>query len=220
MPNSGVSTVYIRNLNEKVSVNKLKSQLDFLFKERGFDVIDITAIGNVRLRGQAFITLKNSKQANLAVEVFNMMTFLNQMMDVKLSNSDSDKAREAKIKNVNLDSLRAERLARRQQRNSGNPNKRKREDGDEEPVVKRTKNLATEPNKILLLTGLPSEITEDQLMAVFKSHKGFLNLTYVSVRNLSLVEFRSERESSQCLNSLGRELVLKGQGCELEFAKK
>lgn len=222
MSNRGISTVYIRNLNEKVSVGKLKAKLGGLFEERGFNVLEIITIGNLRLKGQAFITLKDHKQARLATQVFNSVLFLNQLMDVRLANSDSDMARKAKNKNVDIESLKAERLAKRQGRSSENKNKRKRGDEDDETsVVKKSKGLPPmEPNKILLFTGLPNDITEDELISMFKPHKGFLNLTYVSVRNLTLVEFRSKAESSQCINKLGREIVLKGKTCELEFAKK
>lgn len=220
MPTSEVCTVYVRNLNEKVSVSRLKSLLEELFRNRGFDVIDVAANKNLRMKGQAFVTLKDGRQAKLAVQVFNSIVFMDNMMEVQIAKSDSDKAREVKGQTHDLESLQAERQARREQRMSANPSKRRRDDLGGAPATKRTKNMAMEPNHILLLTSLPSGTTEEHLTAVFKPYKGFQDITLVSVRNLCLVEFRSETEASICLNKLGRDVAIKGEKAQLEYAKK
>ncbi|SCV70789.1 BQ2448_3551 [Microbotryum intermedium] len=63
----GFEVVYINNLNEKVKLSVMKQSLTTLFKEYG-KVLGVTLHRNVRMRGQAFVTLLDPKAARLAVK--------------------------------------------------------------------------------------------------------------------------------------------------------
>ncbi|CAD6964815.1 unnamed protein product [Tilletia controversa] len=67
LPANANETVYIRNLNEKVKLEVLKETLTNLFSLYG-GVVSVTAHGNVRMRGQAFVALDNKKSAHKAVK--------------------------------------------------------------------------------------------------------------------------------------------------------
>lgn len=67
---SDTSTVYIKNLNEKVKLDILKTSLNSLFSVYGH-VLGITAHGNLRMRGQAFVAFDDVEVAKKAVKEVN-----------------------------------------------------------------------------------------------------------------------------------------------------
>lgn len=64
------STIYIKNLNEKVKLPILKTSLESLFAVYGH-VLGITAHGNLRMRGQAFVAFDDVEVAKKAVKEVN-----------------------------------------------------------------------------------------------------------------------------------------------------
>lgn len=67
---SATSTVYIKNLDEKVKLDILKTSLNSLFSVYGH-VLGITAHGNLRMRGQAFVAFDDVEVAKKAVKEVN-----------------------------------------------------------------------------------------------------------------------------------------------------
>lgn len=67
---SASSTIYIKNLNEKVKLAILKTSLNSLFSVYGH-VLSITAHGNLRMRGQAFVAFDDVEVAKKAVKEVN-----------------------------------------------------------------------------------------------------------------------------------------------------
>ena len=59
-------TVYVNNLNDKVSVNKLKGELESVFQKYG-KIIQITAHKNLKMKGQAFVTFENKTASEAAI---------------------------------------------------------------------------------------------------------------------------------------------------------
>lgn len=64
------STVYINNLNETVGLDVLKQSLSALFSTYG-TVLSITAHGNLRMRGQAFVAFDDGEVASKAIKEVN-----------------------------------------------------------------------------------------------------------------------------------------------------
>ena len=62
-----VETLYINNLNEKISTKVLKETLKNLFRQYGV-VLDVVAHRNLRMRGQAFIAMTDRDAAARAVK--------------------------------------------------------------------------------------------------------------------------------------------------------
>ncbi|VEU19756.1 DEKNAAC100152 [Brettanomyces naardenensis] len=234
--NNSINTLYIRNLNEKVSSAKLKSTLASTFKKNGFMVLDIVAFQNVKLRGQSFVTLPSHKDCLRAMEKINTSLVLGRPMVMHLAKVNSDTGIKEIMKRSHpkdyvkmfddyIDAKRPSRLSNRKIEKSKSGRKRSLDDNQSEGAkVKRVKGMkkveTTVPNKILLLTGLSDDVTEKVLYENFDTFKGFLNLTYVGVRHLALVEFRSEDESARCLKDLSTKVSIYGANSQLQFAKK
>lgn len=66
LPQGATQVVYVHNLNEKIKLPILKQSLKVLFREYG-RVLAVTAHSNVRMRGQAFVTLDSKRAAANAV---------------------------------------------------------------------------------------------------------------------------------------------------------
>ncbi|SGY79061.1 BQ5605_C008g05026 [Microbotryum silenes-dioicae] len=81
--------VYINNLNEKVKLAVMKQSLTTLFKEYG-KVLGVTLHRNVRMRGQAFVTLHDSKAAQLAVKEVKGFPLYGKPMQLAFAKTRSD----------------------------------------------------------------------------------------------------------------------------------
>lgn len=66
LPEGASEVVYVHNLNEKIKLDVMKQSLKVLFREYG-RVLGVTAHANVRMRGQAFVTLDSKDAAAKAV---------------------------------------------------------------------------------------------------------------------------------------------------------
>ncbi|SCZ99052.1 BZ3500_MvSof-1268-A1-R1_Chr7-1g09373 [Microbotryum saponariae] len=81
--------VYINNLNEKVKLAVMKQSLTTLFKEYG-KVLGVTLHRNVRMRGQAFVTLLDPKAAQLAVKEVKGFPLYGKPMQLAFAKTRSD----------------------------------------------------------------------------------------------------------------------------------
>ncbi|KAJ3316719.1 U2 small nuclear ribonucleoprotein B'' [Blyttiomyces sp. JEL0837] len=81
-------TLYIRNLNEKVSLKVLKTALETLFSTFG-DIVEIRAQKNLRMRGQAFITYKDQDSATKAMREIQGFPLFALPMDIQYARDTS-----------------------------------------------------------------------------------------------------------------------------------
>lgn len=229
-----VRTLYIRNLNEKVSRNTLRTSLTQYFKSHGFEVQDIKTFTNIRLRGQAFVTLRNHSECIRLMNMLNTSMLLGKPVQIQMSHSSSDYAVEqsfkAQFKNEwksKFDEYQTKmkkiRLNKRQTFDGHKSLKRKLSAEQNGSEVSQKKHKIQSPNianKILLLTNLSSSVAESSLYKLFEKFKGFQNLSLVKIRHVGFVEFRSEIESTECLKAIGNSLKVDGCDCKLHYAKK
>ena len=85
----GTETVYVNNLNDKVSVNKLKGELESLFRKYG-KIIQITAHKNLKMKGQAFVTFENKTASRAAIQGLQEHELFGKPMHVEYARSNSD----------------------------------------------------------------------------------------------------------------------------------
>lgn len=82
-----MSTIYVNNLNEKVSINTLKRELQTLFKS--YDVIDIHLKKSFTKKGQAFISFKDPSLVPDIMKKFNNTYILGKPMHVAKAHNNS-----------------------------------------------------------------------------------------------------------------------------------
>lgn len=73
------ATLYIKNLNDKVSKDELKHQLYALFTTYG-RVIDVVALKTQKMRGQAFIVFSDLAGATAALRACEGLVFYDKPM--------------------------------------------------------------------------------------------------------------------------------------------
>ncbi|KAJ5152357.1 U1 small nuclear ribonucleoprotein [Penicillium capsulatum] len=90
------STVYVRNLEERIKIDKLKESLEEIFAEFG-NVVEIVAKTNLKAKGQAFIVYDSVEAATRAIEEVNGFEIFDKPMvlDYAKSRSDATVLREA-----------------------------------------------------------------------------------------------------------------------------
>lgn len=61
-----MNTIYVNHINEKIAKNKLERVLRRLFGRYG-DIVLVTVHRNLKMKGQAFVTFKDSKSSEKAM---------------------------------------------------------------------------------------------------------------------------------------------------------
>eukprot|EP01083_Nonionella_stella_P262395 892297_1 len=83
-------TIYIRNLNEKLSKEELRTCLYLFFSQFG-QIIDIVAMKTIKMRGQAFIVFKDTRSATKAIDGGRGVNFFGKKMDISYAKTKSKK---------------------------------------------------------------------------------------------------------------------------------
>lgn len=73
------TTLYIKNLNDKVHKSELRAQLFALFMTYG-RVLDVVAVKSQKMRGQAFLVFTDLAEATAALRACEGMVFYDKPM--------------------------------------------------------------------------------------------------------------------------------------------
>lgn len=148
-------TLYVRNLNEKLRLDKLKRVLKREFSLFG-DVLDIVAHKNIRMRGQAFIIFNDPEQAQKALEALDKVDLVGKPMQIDFSQKPSDITVQ-KLKPEEFESHKKKRLEAKQQRKENEPEKTKKRRRAKED--KNRTGIAQPPKKQQKKTSTPTSNT-------------------------------------------------------------
>lgn len=208
-------TVYVNNLNDKVSVNKLKRELESLFQKYG-KIIQITAHKNLKMKGQAFVTFENKTASEAAIHGLQEHELFGKPMHVEYARSNSDNYYRDILKDEEAIEIRKQLKIKANEQAAGEAKGVKKLGVKKEQTWK-----AIPPNKILLIQNLKPEITNGDLLEFFEAYGGFINSRLVKVRNLSFIEFENETSATSCLEDLTKEKLEQfGTDALVTYAKK
>ena len=82
-------TLYVNNLNDRISKTDLKLCLYTLFSTYG-TVLDVVALKTAKMRGQAHIVFKDISSASAALKACNGLSFFGKEMHIKFAKGKSD----------------------------------------------------------------------------------------------------------------------------------
>ena len=85
-------TLYVSNLNNKLKQVELKKCLLCIFSPFG-TILDIVAMNNYRLRGQAWVVFAQTEQATLALSKMQGFPFFDMPMRISYAKAKSDAVR-------------------------------------------------------------------------------------------------------------------------------
>lgn len=225
IPSAAMQTAYVRNLNEKISLKKLKAGLMSFFGEHGYPVEEVQAWRKIPLRGQAFVVFKETVDIDQIADELNTEFLFDKPIHIQPARAESDLA-VSKTQNGEgyekyiIEARRKRQSLKEKQKLSVVSNKRKLESESETSQPKKPRHVETAPNKTMILTDLPPTCKQSDVDDLFAKFKGFLSATHVAPRKLALVEFQAESDAVNCYKSLGATPEVGGKKCTLSYAKK
>lgn len=215
-----LDTLYVNNLNEKVSLNKLKAVLNLLFGRYG-KVIQITAHRNLKMKGQAFVTYADPKSSDKALRKLQGRPVFKKPIRITWAKASSDEYHRLL---QNFDAI-AKRQELKKERERLRKEKEQQKPQTPQPgtsqmsksQIKQWKSLP--PNNILLLQNLADhQLSNEVLDAIFSVFNGFERVRLIKFRKLAFVDFDTEANATACLEKLGNSDSL--ENALLTYAKK
>ncbi|KAI5960965.1 uncharacterized protein KGF55_004232 [Candida pseudojiufengensis] len=202
-------TIYINNINEKVSLNKLRSSLQLLLQN--YNPKRILLQKSLKLKGQAFVTFDNVEDASKAVKELNQKPLFDKNINIEFAKSNSDDVYLTDKNEFN---------ARRQVRREHKIQKKLNESKSKSIKKKTNKKNSTSskesasanlkswqnlpPNHVLLLQNINEtlNINKTTIENYFGDYAGIEIVRYIKPRNLSFIEFENEELATNCLQSV------------------
>ncbi|KAI1710604.1 RNA recognition motif domain-containing protein [Ditylenchus destructor] len=208
-------TLYVNNLNEKVKKDELKKALYAIFSQFG-TILEILSFKTLRMRGQAHVVFKELNSAATALRSMQGFPFYDKPMRIQFAKEDSDIIAKAKGTYVE-----------RPKKNIATQKKKKKV----EVAPKKTKasvkteeggpHKAAPPNKILFVTNLPEETTEQMLRLVFQSFLGLRDIRQVPNRtDIAFVEFETDTEATAAKKALNNFKITPNHAIKVEYANR
>ncbi|EPS32541.1 U1 small nuclear ribonucleoprotein [Penicillium oxalicum] len=209
------STVYVRNLEERIKIEQLKVALEEIFSEFG-NVVEIVAKKNLKAKGQAFIVFDSVEGATRAIEEVNGFELFDKPMVLDYAKTKSDATVLREGGNEELEAHKRRRLAEKERKQAQEAleaqKKLKRPAAAAADVArpaKTTKGAGLKPttgaaaavvpdeylppNKILFLRELPDDASQESLSEVFGRFEGFQEVRLVPGRKgIAFVEYETE----------------------------
>nr|KMM71829.1 U1 small nuclear ribonucleoprotein A [Coccidioides posadasii RMSCC 3488] len=208
------STVYVRNLEERIKVEQLREALSEIFSEYG-SILEIVAKTNVKAKGQAFIVFDNVDSATRAIEEINGFELFEKPMVLDYAKTRSDATVLREGGEQELEAHKRKRLAEKERKQAQEAleaqKKLKRPaaaTADTRPA-KTTRGAGLKPtgaaaapvipdeylppNKILFLREVPDSYDASGLTAIFSRFEGFKEVRMVPGRKgIAFVEYENE----------------------------
>ncbi|CAG8041988.1 unnamed protein product [Penicillium salamii] len=208
------STVYVKNLDERIKIEPLKEALEEIFSEYG-TILEVVAKTNLKAKGQAFIVFDSVDSATRAIEEINGFDIFDKPMILDYAKTRSDATVQREGGNDELEAHKRKRLAEKERKQAHEAleaqKKLKRPAANAEPArpAKTTKGAGLKPtsgttaavipdeylppNKILFLRELPDDASEEGLSTIFSRFEGFQEVRLVPGRKgIAFVEYEAE----------------------------
>ncbi|KZV62785.1 RNA-binding domain-containing protein [Peniophora sp. CONT] len=224
-------TLYIQNLNEKIRIPVLKQSLRALFKSYG-EVLDVVAHGNLRMRGQAFVSFESPEIAAKALKEVKGFPLYSKPMQISFARSRSDKVVE-KLDPNNFDSHKERRKEHKKNTRYTNPLKQKfkakrlatEADGAATAAPKRPNVQMPDeylpPNKILFLQNLPETVTKEQLTNLFQQYPNLHEVRLIPTKkDIAFVEYIDEGSATVAKDALHNYKLDGENKIKITFARK
>lgn len=204
--------VYVKNLEERIKIDELKSALSEIFSEYG-DIIDLVAKTNLKAKGQAFIVFDNPESAAKAIEEVNGFELFDKPMHLDFARTRSDATVLQEEGEAGLERWKRGRLAEKERRQAmeanqqqkllkrpavavtgpggaggdaaGRPAKTVKGAGLKSSGANAAAVIPDEylpPNKTLFIRDLPDSYDADGLSRIFSRFEGFKEVRMVPGR--------------------------------------
>lgn len=243
-----ITTVYARNLEERIKPPELIEALTEIFSEYG-TIIDLVAKQNLKAKGQAFIVFDNPESASNAIEEVNGFELFGKPMQLDLARTRSDATVKAQEGESGLERWKRGRLAEKERKQAaevtkgvkraapavpgvsagvsatqGRPAKAQKGAGLKGTSANAAAVIPDEylpPNKVLFLRDIPDSYDADGLTRIFSRFEGFKELRLVpSRKGIAFVEYEAESGAISAKEATaGMQLGDEGKGIRVTFQR-
>jgi len=231
-------TIYVNNINEKVSKDELKKSLYAVFTQFG-PILDVVAIKTHKMRGQAFVVFRDVSAATQAVRQMDKFPFYDKAMRVSYAKSKSDAS--SKLDGTYQPKDKAERQAKRKAerealKEAGSKPKAAKPaapagqsaaapevptKAPEIPITPPSLSQPNMPNQILFIENLPEAVNEMMLSMLFQQFPGFKEVRLVPGKSgIAFVEFESEMQSGVAMSGLQNFKITPTNLMKITYAKR
>lgn len=246
LQNGPVTTVYAKNLEERIKAPELREALSEIFSEYG-SVVDIVAKTNLKAKGQAFIVFDNADSAAKAIEEVNGFELFGKAMQLDFARTRSDRTVEMQEGESGLERWKRGRLAEKERRQAvevtrenamkralptstvpaveaGRPAKAVKGAGLKGSSANAAAVIPDEylpPNKILFLRDIPDSYDADGLSRIFGRFEGFKEVRLVPGRKgIAFVEYDAEAGAISAKEATsGMQLGDEGKGIRVTYQR-
>jgi U2 small nuclear ribonucleoprotein B'' len=239
------STVYARNLEERIKIADLKEALTEIFAEYG-SIVDIVAKTNLKAKGQAFIVFESPDSAAKAIEEVNGFELFDKPMQLDFARTRSDATVLRDEGESGLEKWKRSRLAEKERKQAQEamsqklkrPAGQQTQDGGLASRPAKTQKGAglkgssanasavipdeyLPPNKTLFIRELPESYDQDGLTRIFSRFDGFKEVRMVPGRKgIAFVEYDAEAGAISAKEATaGMQLGDTGSGIRVTFQR-
>nr|CDI51740.1 related to small nuclear ribonucleoprotein snRNP U1A [Melanopsichium pennsylvanicum 4] len=228
LPSDASKTLYIQNLNEKVKQPTMKATLTNLFSNYG-NVLSVVSHTNLRMRGQAFVSLHDVHAADKARREAHLFPLYGKAMKISFAKSKSDSVVIQELKqdgkreeSEEFKKHKDERLEHKKIARRGNILRRRELEkkirakraaaGEIAEPEKATANKRMQqempdeylpPNKMLFLQNIPDGVGKGELESLFSAYSGYVDVqTIPGKADIAFVEFSDIPSSATARGAL------------------
>jgi RNA recognition motif-containing protein len=237
-------SVYVRNLEESIKPDTLKTSLEEIFSEYG-NIIDLVAKRNVKAKGQAFVVFDNTDSAARAIDEINGFELFDKPMQLDFAKTRSDATVLREEGEAGLEKWKRGRLAEKERKQAleatqaklkrpapatatdlaARPAKTSRGAGLKASGTNAAAVIPDEylpPNKILFLRDVPKSYDVDGLSRIFGRFEGFREVRVVPGREgIAFVEYEAEAGAISAKEATaGMQLGDEGKGIRVTFQRQ
>ncbi|EXJ84156.1 hypothetical protein A1O3_04823 [Capronia epimyces CBS 606.96] len=241
------STVYVKNLEERIKIDQLKEALSEIFSEYG-NIIDLVAKKNLKAKGQAFVVFDSAEDAAKAIEEVNGFELFDKPMQLDFARTPSDATVRKEEGEQGLEKWKRARLAEKERKQALEATQQKLKRpappaGTQEGAgltarpAKAVKGAGLKPsgtntaaiipdeylppNKILFIRDLPDSYDADGLSRIFSRFEGFKEVRMVPGRKgIAFVEYESEAGAISAKEATaGMQLGDEGKGIRVTYQR-
>ncbi|KAL8661763.1 MAG: hypothetical protein Q9202_005325 [Teloschistes flavicans] len=212
------STVYVKNLEERIKIDDLKEALTEIFSEYG-TVIDLVAKKNLKAKGQAFVVFEDVEAAERAIQEVQGFELFDKPMLLDFAKTKSDATVQSEGTEEEFELHKRRRLAEKERKQAHQAAEEQKKlkrpaagtvpDAATSRPIKASRGAGLKssnpgagavvpeeylpPNKILFVQNLPEDYDVDGLTAIFGRFEGFREVRLVPGRKgIAFVEYEAE----------------------------
>mmetsp|Transcript_20039 Transcript_20039/g.47770 ORF Transcript_20039/g.47770 Transcript_20039/m.47770 type:complete len:249 (+) Transcript_20039:301-1047(+) len=234
MPNQ---TLYINNINDKLSKDLLRRELYVLCSQFGA-VLDVVALKTGKMRGQAFVVFQHLTSASIALQKLNGFEFYGKALRTAYCKSKSDavakedgtfvpkhkrKRPDGGDKSVPSYKQPPAKKAAGETEKAAEEKEKTAAPMEEDEAEKAPESVADDqpPNNILFLERLPGEVNAVMLKTLFKQFPGLKEVRMVPGKpGIAFVEFEAEAQAAVAKDTLQGFKLTPTNEMRITFAKK